>query len=151
MKRLLIIYHSQGGSTERLAQAALRGAQREREVETVVRRAFDAGIDDLLACNALLIGSPENLGYMAGAIKDFFDRTFYPAEGRVDQLPYGIFVKAGNDGTNTVTQIERIGRGYKFRQVADPIIIRGDVTAEDEARCEELGQALAAGLAFGIY
>lgn len=114
-------------------------------------RAFDAGVEDLLQCDALLIGSPENLGYMAGAIKDFFDRTFYPVEGQVDNLPYAVFVSAGNDGTNTVAQIERIARGYKFRQVADPIIIRGKVTKEDEARCEELGQAMAAGLAFGIY
>ncbi len=151
MKRLLIIYHSQGGSTERLAQAALRGAQCEEEVETKLLRAFDAGIDDLLECNALLIGSPENLGYMSGAIKDFFDRTFYPAQDRVDNLPYAIFVSAGNDGTNTVTQIERIARGYKFRRVADPIIVRGKPSEEDEARCAELGQTLAASLAFGLY
>lgn len=151
MKRLLIVYHSQGGSTEALAQAALRGARREPEVDVVLRRAFDATVDDLLACDALLIGSPENLGYMAGAIKDFFDRTFYPAQGKVDQLPYAVFVKAGNDGTNTVVQIERIARGYPFRQVAEAVIVRGDITPADVARVEELAQGLAAGLAWGIF
>lgn len=151
MKRLLIVYHSQGGSTERLAQAALAAAQREAEVDTVLKRAFDAGIEDLLACDALLIGSPENLGYMAGAIKDFFDRTFYPAQGKVDQLPYGLFVKAGNDGSNTVVQIERIARGYPLRPVAEAVIVRGDASEADVARVEELAQGLAAGLAFGIF
>ena len=151
MKRLLIIYHSQGGATQRLAQAALRGAKSEEGVETKLLRAFDAGIDDLLGCNALLIGTPENLGYMSGAIKDFFDRTFYPAQDRVDNLPYALFVSAGNDGTNTVTQVERIALGYKFRRVAEAIIVRGEPTEEDIARCAELGQTLAASLAFGLY
>lgn len=151
MKRLLIVFHSQGGSTEALAQAALRGARREPDVDVVLRRAFDASLDDLLACDALLIGSPENLGYMAGAIKDFFDRTFYPAQGKVDQLPYAVFVKAGNDGSNTVVQIDRIARGYPFRKVADAVIVRGDTTPDDIARVEDLAHGLAAGLAWGIF
>lgn len=151
MKRLLIVFHSQGGSTEALAQAALRGARREPDVDVVLRRAFDASLDDLLGCDALLIGSPENLGYMAGAIKDFFDRTFYPAQGKVDQLPYAVFVKAGNDGANTVVQIDRIARGYPFRKVADPVIVRGDATPDDIARVEDLAHGLAAGLAWGIF
>lgn len=151
MKQLLIVYHSQGGTTEVLAQAAARGAKRESDVETRLLRAFDADVEDLTACDGLLIGSPENLGYMAGAIKDFFDRTFYPAQGKVDQLPYAVFVKAGNDGANTVTQIERIAVGYPFRKVADAVIVRGDITDEDVAACEELGHGLAAGLAYGIY
>jgi multimeric flavodoxin WrbA len=149
--RLLIVFHSQGGSTQRLAEAALRGARREAGVETVLRRAFDAGVDDLVGCQGLLVVTPENLGYMAGAIKDFFDRTFYPAQGRVDGVPYAVLVKAGNDGTNTAVQVERIARGYKLRKVAEPIIVRGDVCSEDVTAAEDLGQALAAGLALGIY
>lgn len=151
MKKLLIVYHSQGGSTERLAEAVLRGARREREVSSRMLRAFDAGVDDLLECDALIVGSPENLGYMAGAIKDFFDRTFYPAEGKTEGLPYGLFVKAGNDGRNTVTQIERIATGYRWRRVIDPIIVRGSIREEDERACAELGEALAAGVALGVF
>ncbi len=151
MKRLLIVYHSQTGNTQRLAEAVRRGAEREPEVTTRLVRAFDAGVDDLLACEALLIGTPENLGYMSGAIKDFFDRTYYPAQGRVDNLPFAVFVSAGNDGTNTVVQIERIARGYRFKKVADAVIVRGAVTADGLARCGELGHAMAAGLAFGIF
>jgi multimeric flavodoxin WrbA len=129
----------------------LRGATAESEVESRLVRAFDAGVDDLVTANALVIATPENLGYMAGAIKDFFDRTFYPAQGRVDGLPWALVVKAGNDGTNTVVQVERIARGYKFRKVADPLVVQGDLTPADLLRAEELGQAMAAGLAFGIY
>jgi multimeric flavodoxin WrbA len=150
-QQLLILFHSQGGTTQQLAEAALRGARREADVDARLLRAFDAGLDDLLACAALLIVTPENLGYMAGAIKDFFDRTFYPAQGRVDGLPFALLVKAGNDGSNTVVQVERIARGYRFRAVADPLVVRGETTADDLARAEELGQTLAAGLALGIF
>jgi len=151
VKRLLIVYHSQGGATQALAEAVWRGAQKEAEVDARLVRAFDAGIDDLLGCDALVIATPENLGYMAGAVKDFFDRTFYPAEGKVDRLPWALVVKAGNDGTNTVVQVERIARGYKFRKVAEPIVVRGDLTPGDLAAADDLGRALAAGLAFGIF
>ncbi len=151
MKTLLIVYHSQGGSTERLARAACEGARREDAIETRLQRAFETGVDDLLNTSGLIIGTAEHLGYMSGAIKDFFDRTYYPAQGKVDQLPYAVFVKAGTDGRNTVTQIERIATGYNLRRVAEPIIVRGDVTEADVERCRELGHSLAAGIAFGIY
>lgn len=152
MKRLLIVFHSQTGRTERLAEAVLRGASAEAEqVETRRLRALAAGIDELLWCDGLLIGTPENFGFMSGAVKDFFDRTFYPAQGKVHQLPYAVFVSCGNDGTGAVRQIERIARGYPFRKVAEPVIARGEVTREAVTQCEELGQTMAAGLALGVF
>jgi hypothetical protein len=87
---------------------------------------------------------------MAGAIKDFFDRTFYPVQGRVDALPYAIFVSAGNDGTGAVTSIERIALGYRWKQCAEPLIVKGEPSDTDRRRCAELGQTLAAGLALGV-
>jgi hypothetical protein len=87
---------------------------------------------------------------MAGAIKDFFDRTFYPVQDRVDGLPYAIFVSAGNDGTGAVTSIERIALGYRWKQSTEPLIVKGDPSDADLQRCAELGQTLAAGLALGV-
>jgi multimeric flavodoxin WrbA len=150
-KRLLIVYHTQSGNTGRMAEAVLRGARREAETETVMKRAFDAGLDDLLACQGLIIGTPENFGTMSGAVKDFFDRTYYPAEGKTTGLPWAIFVSAGNDGTGAVTQIERIATGYGWKRVADPLIARHGVTDEDIGRCEELGEAMASGIALGVF
>ena len=151
MRRLLIIYHSQGGRTEQLADAVLRGAQSETGVETICKRAFDATLEDLLACQALLIGTPENFGYMSGAIKDFFDRTYYPAEGKTVGLPYALFIAAGNDGSGAVREIGRIATGYGWKQVAEPVIAKketGEITLQ---ACEELGAAIASGLALGIF
>lgn len=150
-KRLLVVYHTQSGNTGRLAEAVVRGARRVAETETVVKRAFDAGVEDLLACDALLLGTPENFGYMSGALKDFFDRTYYPCEGKLTALPYAVFVSAGNDGTGAVREIERIARGYGWKAVADAVIVRKLVTDAALVQCEELGEAIASGLALGIF
>lgn len=150
-RRLLIVFHSQSGSAERLAAAVIRGARRTADVVTRDVRALDATLDDLLWAEAVIFGTPENFGYMSGALKDFFDRTFYPAQNRVSQLPYALFVKAGNDGSGAVTSVERIVRGYPLRKVADPVVVRGEVGEDDVARCEELGETIAAGLALRIF
>ncbi len=151
LKRLLIVYHTQSGNTGRLAQATLRGAQRVGETDTVLKRAFDAGIEDLLACDGLLLGTPENFGYMSGALKDFFDRTYYPCEGKLTGLPFAIFVSAGNDGTGAVREIGRIALGYGWKSVAEALIVRREVTTNDLSDAEALGEAIATGLAIGIY
>jgi multimeric flavodoxin WrbA len=150
-RRLLVVFHSQGGAAERMTEAVVRGARRAEDVEVRAVRALDASLDDLLWAQALLLGTPENFGYMSGALKDFFDRTFYPAQGKVNQLPYAVYVKAGNDGTGAVTSIERIARGYPLRRIAEPLIVRGELGDADLARCEELGETVAAGLSLGIF
>jgi multimeric flavodoxin WrbA len=153
MKHLLIVYHTQTGNTGRLAEAALRGARNElvENVEVRVLRAPDAGPDDLLWADGLLLGTPENFGYMSGALKDFLDRTFYPVEGKILSLPYALFVSAGNDGSGAVRAVRRIANGYPFREIQEPLIAVGGVTEEHLARAEELGMTLAAGLDAGIY
>ncbi len=151
MKTLLIVYHTGGVKTAALAQAVERGARSEGGVTVIVKRCADAGPEDVLAADGLILGTPENFGYMAGMVKDFFDRTYYPAEGRMTGVPYAIFVSAGNDGTNAVSQIERIATGYGWKKVNEAVIARDGVSEADLAKCEELGATLAAGIGFGIF
>ncbi len=153
MKHLLIVYHSKTGNTAKLAGAVIEGAQCKdvSGVELRVKRAAEADADDLLWAHALILGTPENFGYMSGALKDFFDRTFYEVEGRLNPLPYAIFISAGNDGTNAVRHIRRIGNGYPFQEVQEPIIAAGEVTEAALAACRELGMAFAYGLEAGIF
>ena len=153
MKHLLIVYHSQSCRTEALAHAVWRGASIDDidEVEVRLKLAGEAGVCDLLWANAVILGTPENFGYMSGAMKDFLDRTFYPVQGKVDGLPYAMFISAGNDGTGAVRAIRRIGNGYPLREVQDPIIVRGEPDGEALASCEELGMAIAAGLELGVF
>ena len=152
MKHVLILYSSQTGHTEAVCRAAEAGAASQaNDVETRFKRAADAELDDLLWADGLLIGTPENFGYMAGAVKDFLDRTYYPAQNRTTGLPYALLVSAGNDGRGAVTAIDRIAIGYGWKPVAEPIIVRGEIVEADLMACRELGEAFATGVALGMF
>jgi multimeric flavodoxin WrbA len=152
MKHLLIVFSTQSGRTRRLAEAAVEGAQEfPDEVEVRCLRAFEAGLDELLWADGLLIGSPENFGYLSGAIKDFLDRTYYPAEGRTMGLPYAMFVSAGNDGTGAVRALERIATGFQWKRIADPLVCKGELDDGALACARELGQTMAAGIAYSVF
>ena len=141
-----------GGRTEQLVEAVREGIDASGEaIELRCLSALIADTSDLLWAQGLLIGTPEHFGYMSGAVKDFMDRTFYPVENQVDGLPYAVFISAGNDGTGAANAIARIAIGYKWREIAPPLIVKGDVTAQARQQCIELGQTMAAGLALGIF
>jgi len=156
VKTLAIIYHSRSGHTEQLAQAVLRGALTEENVHSYLVKAFDATLKDLQESDAIIFGTPENFGYMSGALKDFFDRTYDDALPLALNLPYALFVSAGNDGTNAVREVERILRGYPMRKVAEAVISVKKIAAPDlqniyVQKCEELGATMATGLSLGIF
>jgi len=153
MKHLLLIYGGHpGGRVAALTEAVCGGIEAcDEDVELRCLPALTAGSDDLLWAQGLLIGTPEHFGYMSGAVKDFMDRTFYPVEGKVDGLPYAVYVSAGNDGTGAVTSIERIALGYKWKRVAEPLIVRGAPSDAALAQCREFGATMAAGLGSGIF
>ena len=157
MKTLLIVYHTHGVKTAHMAEAAERGAsaalaeaEAANEVRVVVKRAAEAGPADLLAADALLLGTPENFGYMSGMIKDFLERVFYPCEGKLEGRPYALFISAGQDGAGARTSIERIVTGLRLRKAHEAIVALREVTPEVLRACEELGATFAAGLALGV-
>jgi multimeric flavodoxin WrbA len=136
-----------------MAERVARGARSIENSHVVLKRAAEATLDDLLKCDGLAIGSPEYFGYMAGMIKDFFDRTYTEARGnpRIFKKPYVVFISAGNDGTGALSHIERICIGYPFKKVFDPVVATGEMDEEALTRCEELGKTIAAGCEAGIY
>ncbi len=150
-KNILVIYHSQGGTMKLMAHRLAKGAKKEKNVTVTFKTAVEANLDDLLNCNGIAIGSPEYFGTMAGMIKDFFDRTYEAAKDKTIGLPFIVFVCAGNDGRGAITQIERIAAGYKWKKVQEHIRVVGPPTEQNLADLEELGQALAAGVDFGIF
>lgn len=136
-----------------MAERVAKGAASIDRVTAILKSAADATIDDLLKCNGLVIGSPEYFGYMAGMIKDFFDRTYYNALDRKEiyNKPFAVFISAGNDGTGALNQIKRICLGYQLKEVFDPIIAKGEITPNILVQCEELGATIAAGCKENIY
>ncbi len=153
MCKILIVYHSQSGHTREMAERAAAGAGAIDGVRVSLKRAADATLQDLIACDGLLIGSPEYFGYMAGMVKDFFDRTYTGARGekRIFKKPYAAFISAGNDGTGALTAIERICIGYPLKKVCEAVIAKGEIDGGILDRCEELGMTIAAGCEAGIY
>lgn len=152
LKHLLIVYHSKTGKNGEMAQAVLRGASHpDIEIDIKFLTAHEAMQEDLLWADGIIFGTPENFGYMSGALKDFFDRTFYEVEGQVDGKPYGMFVGAGNDGTGAVTSVRRICNGYNFKEVQEALVFAGPLPDGGLIQCEELGMAIAAGLEAGVF
>lgn len=163
MKTLLIVHHSMTGGTRRMAAAAADGARGEPDVDVRPLTAADAGPDDLLAADGYIFACPENLAAIAGVMKAFFDRSYYPVLGRIEGRPYATLVCAGSDGTNAVRQIARIATGWRLRAIADPVIVCTHAQTPEAilapktignvylARCRELGAAMAGGLALGVF
>ena len=161
MTELLIVYHSKTGGSRQMADAAAEAA--EGEAPTVLNPAAEAGPDDLLRADGYIFCAPENLAAIAGVMKDFFDRCYYPVLGRIEARPYAQMVCAGSDGTNAVRQIARIAQGWRLREVQEPLIVCTHAQTPEEilaektiaeaelAKCRDLGQALAAGLSMGAF
>ena len=150
MKTLLIVYHTGGVKTAKMAEAVERGARSEEGVRVVVKRCAEAGPDDVLGADGLLLGTPENFGYMSGMMKDFLERIFYACEGKVDGRPWALFVGAGQDGSGAVTSVERIVTGLRLKKINEPVVVVKELKPEQITALEELGAAMAAGLAAGI-
>jgi multimeric flavodoxin WrbA len=162
-KTLLIVQHTLTGGTLQMAQAAARGAATEPAIDVRLMRAAAAGPPDVLRADAYLFAAPENLAAIAGTMKDFFDRCYYPALDRLNGRPYACLICAGSDGQNAARQVERIATGWRLKAIAPTLIVCTHaqtpeailgpkrIGAADLLRCEELGAALATGLALGVF
>ncbi|MBI4195061.1 MAG: NAD(P)H-dependent oxidoreductase [Betaproteobacteria bacterium] len=163
MKKLLIVFHSTTGGSRQMAEAAMHGALAEREIDVRMLHAADAGADDVLRADGYVFVTPENLAAISGMMKDFFDRTYYTVLEHIAGRPYATLVCAGSDGRNAVRQIERICTGWRLKAVCEALIVcthaqtpaailaPKTIRAEDLRRCEEIGAAIAAGLALGVF
>lgn len=120
-------------------------------VHVAVQRAFDTTPDDVRQCNGIILGTPSNFGYMSGALKDFFDRVYYEVIEDRPGLPYALYVKASTDGDGAVQSVERIVAGLRWKAIAPPLVVTGDLTPDDFDRAQELGATMAAGLEAGMF
>lgn len=152
MPRLLIVAHAPSPNTLRLREAAEHGTRHPdiEGVEVTVKAPLEAGPEDVLACDAILLGTTENLGYMSGALKDFFDRSYYPVLEDKQGLPCALYIRAGRDGTGTRRAVEGIVTGLRWKWVQEPLTLRGEWQEDFVDQVEELGMAMAAGLESGI-
>ena len=162
-KSLLIVYHSMTGGTRQMAEAAHAGAVADTGVQVRLLHASAAGPDDVLAADGFIFATPENLAAISGQLKDFFDRSYYAVLDRINGRPYASLICAGSDGHNAARQIERIATGWRLKPIAAPLIVcthaqtteailaPKHIGTDELAHCRELGEAMAAGLALGVF
>ena len=163
MKRLLIVWHSRTGAAQAMAKAAARGAREELDIDVKLVVAEAASVEDVLAADGYIFAGPENLAALSGELKAFFDRTYYGVLDRLNGRPYAHLIAAGSDGTGAARQLARIAMGWRLKPIADPIILctqaqtpeailaPKELTDIDLAGSTELGAAMAAGLALGVF
>jgi len=150
-KKLLIVAHTPSPNTRDLAQALARGAQSDQitGVDTTLLSPFECDAERVLSSDALILFTTENFGYMSGALKDFFERIYYPCldqPARNEGKPFALVIRAGLDGTGTNIAVHKITTGLKWREVQDVLLCHGEYQPEFIAQCEELGMTIAASL-----
>lgn len=152
-KCLLIVAHAPSPNTLRLRDALVEAARQVAAGSVAIRTMspFEAGPSDVLAAQAIILATTENLGYMSGALKDFFDRIYDPCLEKTQGLPYALVIRAGHDGTGTRRAVETIVTGLRWRAVQAPLILRGEFRDAFAEQCTELGMSMAAGLDAGIF
>ncbi|QJB70323.1 flavodoxin family protein [Parasphingorhabdus halotolerans] len=163
MKKLLIVYYSYTGGTRQMAEACFDAARGEDNCEPKMLQAEDCLPDDILAADGYIFATPENLAAIAGVMKAFFDRCYYPLLGRIEGRPYAAMICAGSDGENAKRQLERIATGWRLKKVIDTLVICTHAQTSEEiladksidesdlSSCRKLGATLAAGLAMGVF
>ena len=147
MAKVLVIYHTLSGNTEKMAKAVAEGAGSVTGTEVVMKKAFDATLEDIIDCDGVAFGSADYFSYISGAVKDFFDRTFYPSRGKVDGKPCVAFGTGGGGGDTVVGVLERICyNAFKLKKVADSVSASGKISDGDLKECSEIGKKLAEAL-----
>lgn len=161
MSQLLIIYHSRTGGARQMAEAAYQAAQSEGP--TRLLQATEAQPQDLLEAGGYIFCAPENLAALSGQMKEFFDRCYYPVLGQIEGRAYAQMICAGSDGANAARQLARIATGWRLKEVQPPLILcthaqtpetilaEKHLSAGELEPCADLGQAMRAGLAMGMF
>ena len=140
MKKVLIVYYSLSGNTKAAAEAVAEGVK-EGGAVPLVKTGLNADVEDFLNCDGLIVGSPDYFSYMAGGLKDFFDRTYYPTQGKVNGKPYFAFVTCGGGG-EAIKSVEEMCRKFKLKKASEPLIIQGKPDINTSEKLKAIGRSL---------
>ena len=143
MTKVLIVFHTLSGNTAKMATAFAEGAKIVPGTEVVLKKAFDATLEDLLECDAIAFGSADYFSYIAGALKDFFDRTFYPSQGKVTGKPYAAFATGGGGGEKALAVLDRLCSSFKFKKAVEGVAAVSVPSSEVLNKCNKVGEELA--------
>lgn len=143
MSKVLVVYHSMSGNTRQMAEAVADGARSVSGTEVIIKAGLEATIDDLLECAGVALGSPDYFSDMAGGMKDFFARTYYPAQGKVTGKPCVIFGSAGGPPSVVIESLRKMAERFKLQEAAEPVGASDTPTEAVLEECRGLGRKLA--------
>lgn len=151
LNKLLIVYHSKSGTVKKMADAIVMGAKAIPGTTVELVDPLKVTPETVKTCRAIIIGTPENFGYMSGPIKYFFEEIYYECIECTRGLSYALFVAADNDGSGAVSSMKKIITGLGWNNIAEPMICKKGVTSQEIESCRELGMTISAGLDLGLY
>jgi len=140
MVQVLVLYYSTTGNTETLARAVADGARSLAQVS--VKRVDYATVYDLISCDGAAFGSPNYFGYMAGQMKDFFDKAWSVRNNVAGKVAVA-FTSGGGASNTALLSIENMMTSFKFEKAADGVFTSRKPTDQDLEKCRELGKKLA--------
>ncbi len=142
MKKVLIVYHSQTGNTRKMAEAVAEGVKAAGGT-VILKHAPDADKSDILACDAVIFGTPNYFSYMAGMVKDFFDRVWADVRDKLEGKPYACFGSYGGGGTPAIESIEHICDGLRMKRISNCVHTARQPSNEVLEECRALGKKAA--------
>ena len=148
MPRLLLVHHTVSPATQELLEAALDGTRAEglEAVEVTVRAALGATASDVLGADGFLLGTPANIGYLAGAMKHFFDTVYYPCLSERVGAPYGLYVHGNHGADGAVRAAESITNAMRWARVHEPVVVSDAPSKDDREAVWELAATVCAAL-----
>ena len=146
MTKILIIYHSEAGIVKKMAYTIKKGIENSNNFEVIMKTAEQADQEDLRTASGIAIGTPDYFDYMAGSVKDFFDRTFYAVQSKIRgsltaNIPCVFFVSGGTGGGPALESLKKIGSYFKFN-IIDYVASGPRFTDDVLNKCELLGERL---------
>jgi NAD(P)H-dependent FMN reductase len=141
MATLLVVQHTPSPAMQEMLEAVLRGTRHPElaPLDVEVRAALSCGAADVLASDAVILGTPANIGYMSGALKHFFDTVYYPCLEVTVGKPYGVYVHGNDDTSGALRSVHTVAGGMGWKQCAADVSVTGHPTRQDLAACEDLG------------
>jgi NAD(P)H dehydrogenase (quinone) len=159
MGKILVLYDSQSGNTEKMANYVAEGAARIPHSEVRLRKVSDAKAEDVLWCDGIAVGSPTNMGLLSWRMKRFWDEEMMNHWMKVDGKIATVFSSSGGwGGGNEIAcqsiMMVLINFGFLVFGLTDyasklttahygAVTAREPRTEGDQAACRKLGQRLA--------
>jgi len=104
MPKILVVYDSKTGHTEKMAFAVAEGAKQVKGIDVMVKKASETSNEDLLNADGIIIGSPTYYGQMSAKVKKLFDKSV-KIHGQLEGKVGGAFTSSGGIASGAETTL----------------------------------------------